>query len=66
MRRFNSSVLGQEYLCPVGEGVFIETCGDLEEFASKGKAELVYRIDIVEYPDKELGWKVDKRKREYG
>jgi hypothetical protein len=34
-----------------------------EMFAGKGKAELVYRIDMVEYLDKEFGGKAEKRRR---
>jgi hypothetical protein len=34
-------------------------------FAGKGKAELVYRIDMVEYLDKEFDGKAEKRRREY-
>jgi len=34
-------------------------------FAGKGKAELVYQIDIVEYLDKEFDRKAEKRRREY-
>ena len=37
-----------------------------EAFAGKGKADLVWRIDMVEYLDKEFGGKAEKRRREYG
>jgi hypothetical protein len=39
---------------------------DLEEaFAGKGKADLVKRIDMVKYLDREFGGKADKRRTEY-
>lgn len=36
-----------------------------EVFAGKGKAELVYRINMAEYLDKEFDGKAEKRRREY-
>jgi hypothetical protein len=35
-----------------------------EAFAGKGKADLVWRIDMVKYLNKEFGGKMEKRRRE--